>query len=313
MIKRRGFLEKITGSDAFAELSFEAQALYMHLSMSADDEGLVFSPKKVLKGIGASSEALTALEHSGYVLVGENGVCKIAHWDQTNVEEDAAERVRAATRERVRRFRAKQCVEETVVSNIHEDVSCEAEKAEIHGNVTPCNADVTPCNVTVTLHTVTKPCPSFLPLSSPSLPSPTPLSITPPIIPLISSPSQKSSSSLFLGRAQEISLKYWGRKLRKYEKEELRALSLDLAEEREGSEAGELYLNDDDIRLLDIAFAISADAGVCNLTYLRGIYERWHDHGIYTPSDYFKHEIKRETAHGIVSRHMRMSRGGVGV
>ena len=309
MIKRRDFLEKITGSDAFAELSFEAQALYFQLSMAADDEGFVSSPKKIQRGIGASYEALVELAECGYILL-EEGFCGIAHWEASDDVEDAADRMRAATRERVRRFRAKQ-KEEAIETSDAEDVAVtETENTE---DVTLCNADVTPCNVTVTLHTVTQPSPSFLPLSSPSLSSPTPLSITPPIIPLISSPSQKSSSSLFLGRAQEISLKYWGRKLRKYEKEELRALSLDLAEEREGTEAGELCLNDDDIRLLDIAFAISADAGVCNLTYLRGIYERWHDHGIYAPSDYFEHEIKRETAHGIVSRHMHLSRGVVGV
>ena len=312
MATKRSFSEKVTGSDAFAELSFEAQALYLQLSMSADDEGFVSTPKKVQKGIGASAEALVELKDAGYLIFGDDGTCVITHWDQNNDEEDAAEHVRAATRERVRRFRAKKRVEETVVSDIHEDVSCEPEKAEIHDNVTLCNADVTPCNVTVTLHTVTHPSLSSLPLCSPSLPSPKPLSITPPIIPLITPPPQKSSS-LFLGRAQEISLRYWGRKLRKYEKEELRALSLELAEEREGTEAGDLCLSGDDIRLLDIAFAISADAGVCNITYLRGIYERWHDHGIYTPSDYLKNEIKRKTAHGIVSRHMRMSRGGVGV
>ena len=116
---------------------------------------------------------------------------------------------------------------------------------------------------------------------------------------------------MFSARAQEFSLEYWGRKLKKYEKAELRALSLDLAEEREGTEAGELCLSDEDIKLLRIAFSISADAGVCNLTYLRGIYERWHDNGIHTASAYFKSEIKRGTSFGIVSRkiHLAVAKG----
>lgn len=309
MATKRSFSEKVTGSDAFAELSFEAQALYLQLSMSADDEGFVSTPKKVQKGMGASAAALIELKDAGYLIFGDDGTCVITHWDQNNEEEDEDVKRRKKNRERVRRFRERKKEEEESAS----DDACGED-------VTLCNADVTLCNVTcnadvtaVTLHSITHPSPSSLPLCSPSLPSPTPLSITPPIIPLITPPPPKSSSSLFLGRAQEIALRYWGRKLRKYEKEELRALSLELAEEREGTEAGDLCLSGDDIRLLDIAFAISADAGVCNITYLRGIYERWHDHGIYTPLDYFKHEIKRETAHGIVSHHMRTSRGGVGV
>lgn len=299
MENKRYYLNGITGSDAFAELSFEAQALYMHLSMAADDNGIVTSPKKVLKGIGASSEALKALEDSGYIMIGEDNVCKIVHWDNTSAEDDAVARARMNNRERVRRYRARRKEEECANEDIVESETSGTKDAD----VTPCNADVTPCNVTVTLHTVTRNSPSFLPLSSPSLPSPTPLSITPPIIPLISSP-QNSSSSMFSARAQEFSLEYWGRKLKKYEKAELRALSLDLAEEREGTEAGELCLSDEDIKLLRIAFSISADAGVCNLTYLRGIYERWHDNGIHTASDYFKSEIKRGTSFGIISRKM---------
>ena len=119
---------------------------------------------------------------------------------------------------------------------------------------------------------------------------------------------------MFSARAQEFSLEYWGRKLKKYEKAELRALSLDLAEEREGTEAGELCLSDDDIKLLGIAFSISADAGVCNLTYIRGIFENWHENGIYTSSEYFKSEIKRGTNFGSIHRQLsRLTQKGIAV
>lgn len=302
MAERRYTLNKITGSDAFAELSFEAQALYMHLTMAADDDGIVASPKKVQKGIGASSEALACLEGAGYIHIGESGACKILHWEQINVSDDATERVRASNRERVRRYRARRKAEEIADVAYAEPVVIDSEEDE---DVMTCNADVTPCNVTVTLHTVTQSPPLSAPPFSPLLSSPhTPLYSTPYNPPHLD-PLQNSSSSVFSARAQEFAIEYWGRKLKKYEKAELRALSLDLAQEREGTEAGELCLSEDDIKLLGIAFSISADAGVCNLTYLRGIFENWHENGIYTAYEYFKSEIHRGTTFGTVSRQLR--------
>lgn len=301
MAERRYTLNKITGSDAFAELSFEAQALYMHLTMAADDDGIVASPKKVQKGIGASSEALECLEGAGYICIGDGGACNILHWEQINVSDDATERARANNRERVRRYRARRKAEEIAETAYAEPIVIDSEEDE---DVTPCNADVTPCNVTVTLHTVTKSSPLSSSPFSPFLSSPhTPL-YTNPYNPHHLNPLQNSSSSVFSARAQEFSLEYWGRKLKKYEKAELRALSLDLAQEREGTEAGELCLSEDDIKLLCIAFSISADAGVCNLTYLRGIFENWHEKGIYTASEYFNSEIKRGTTYGNISRRL---------
>ena len=83
-MSKRSFSEKVTGSDAFAELSFEAQALYFQLSMSADDEGFVSAPKKVQRSIGASIAALDELESSGYLVFFDTGACVIAHWNQNN-------------------------------------------------------------------------------------------------------------------------------------------------------------------------------------------------------------------------------------
>ena len=65
MQKRSWFSRKVTGSDAFAELSFEAQALYFQLYFAADESGFVSAPKKVQKGIGASSAALEELAGGG--------------------------------------------------------------------------------------------------------------------------------------------------------------------------------------------------------------------------------------------------------
>ena len=46
MQKKSWFSRKVTGSDAFAELSFEAQALYFQLYFAADESGFVSAPKK---------------------------------------------------------------------------------------------------------------------------------------------------------------------------------------------------------------------------------------------------------------------------
>ena len=81
---RRSFSNNVTGSDAFAELSFEAQALYLQLSMAADDEGFVSAPKKVQRGIGATINALDELEENGYLVFFDTGACVIAHWNLNN-------------------------------------------------------------------------------------------------------------------------------------------------------------------------------------------------------------------------------------
>lgn len=284
MATKRSFSEKVTGSDAFAELSFEAQALYFQLSMAADDDGFVSTPKKVQKGIGASAAALDELKDAGYLIFDDNGTCVIAHWEQNNDEDDEDFKRREKNRERVRRFRERKKEEEESAS---ED-ACEE-------NVTVCNADVTPCNVTVTLHTITRNSPSLLPLGSPSLPSPKPLSITPPIIPLISSPSpMSSSSSLYRARAQEFAVRYWGRKLRKYEKSEIYTLSEALARRR----SPDAEVNEDDIELLEIAFEASSEAASPNVAYIRGVYANWSARNVCSPDDYWANEVDRDIESG---------------
>ena len=84
MAERRSFSNKVTGSDAFADLSFEAQALYMQLSMAADDDGFVSTPKKVQKSIGASDGAMDELEAEGYIITFDSGVCVISSWCVNN-------------------------------------------------------------------------------------------------------------------------------------------------------------------------------------------------------------------------------------
>ncbi|MBE6656789.1 MAG: hypothetical protein E7609_08030, partial [Ruminococcaceae bacterium] len=175
MATKRSFSEKVTGSDAFAELSFEAQALYMHLCMNADDNGFIATPGRIRKGVGASVEAMSELEGSGYIAMTEDGACAIIHWswhtsDKYHGVEDCDERVKKSSRERVRRYRARKKEQEETT---YED-SCGEDVTACNGDVTACNAlqSVT-CNAdvtAVTLHTVTNPSPfsspPLFPLSS---------------------------------------------------------------------------------------------------------------------------------------------------
>lgn len=84
MAGKRMFSRDVVGSDGFADMSFEAQALYVHLSMDADDWGFVGAPKRVQRSIGSRPEALRELEKAGFVHVFESGVMAIMDWWQNN-------------------------------------------------------------------------------------------------------------------------------------------------------------------------------------------------------------------------------------
>lgn len=84
MAGKRMFSRGVVGSDGFADMGFEAQALYVHLSMDADDWGFVGAPKRVQRSIRSRPEALMELEKAGFVHVFESGVLAIMDWWQNN-------------------------------------------------------------------------------------------------------------------------------------------------------------------------------------------------------------------------------------
>ena len=53
MAERRMFSKTIINSDLFLDLPSSAQNLYFHLSLNADDEGFVNSPKKIMKYVNS--------------------------------------------------------------------------------------------------------------------------------------------------------------------------------------------------------------------------------------------------------------------
>ena len=80
MATRRMFSQSITDSDAFLDMPLSTQALYFHLSMKADDDGFVNSPKRIQRNIGASDDDLKILIAKRFILVFESGIIVIKHW-----------------------------------------------------------------------------------------------------------------------------------------------------------------------------------------------------------------------------------------
>lgn len=84
MAERRMFTKKVTDDDNFMQLSSSAQALYLHLSMSADDDGFCNQVSICMFKAHASVQDLEALLEKRYIYQFENGVIVIKHWRMAN-------------------------------------------------------------------------------------------------------------------------------------------------------------------------------------------------------------------------------------
>lgn len=84
MAERRMFTKKVTDDDNFMSLSSSAQALYLHLSMSADDDGFSNQVAISMFKAHASVQDLEALLNKRYIYQFENGVIVIKHWRMAN-------------------------------------------------------------------------------------------------------------------------------------------------------------------------------------------------------------------------------------
>lgn len=84
MAERRMFTKKVTDDDNFVNLSASAQALYLHLTMGADDDGFCNQISASMFKAHASVQDLEALLEKRYLLQFENGVIVIKHWRMAN-------------------------------------------------------------------------------------------------------------------------------------------------------------------------------------------------------------------------------------
>ena len=78
------FTKKVTDDDNFMALPSSAQALYLHLSMSADDDGFCNQVSVAMFKAHASVMDLQALLEKRYLYQFENGVIVIKHWRMAN-------------------------------------------------------------------------------------------------------------------------------------------------------------------------------------------------------------------------------------
>ena len=80
MAERRMFAKTIIDSDAFLDMPISARLLYYDLSMRADDDGFVNSPKKIMRMVGATQDDLSILILRKFIIPFDNGVVVIKHW-----------------------------------------------------------------------------------------------------------------------------------------------------------------------------------------------------------------------------------------
>ena len=75
MAEKRMFSKKIIDTDWFMDMPATTQNLYFHLSMRADDDGFIASPKRIIKLIGASEDDYKILISKKFIIPFESGVC----------------------------------------------------------------------------------------------------------------------------------------------------------------------------------------------------------------------------------------------
>lgn len=79
------FSKDITDSDAFTSMPLSTQALYFHLGMNADDDGVVNAPKKIQRAIGAAEDDLKLLVAKRFIIpIEDSGIIVIKHWKINN-------------------------------------------------------------------------------------------------------------------------------------------------------------------------------------------------------------------------------------
>lgn len=84
MAERRMFSRLITDGDRFLSLSSAAQALYMHLMMSADDDGFTSQVTIAQFRAHATEEDMKALGEAGYIHRFDDGVVVLLQWRMAN-------------------------------------------------------------------------------------------------------------------------------------------------------------------------------------------------------------------------------------
>ena len=84
MADKRCFAKSVVESDAFYSLSKVAQALYLHLSMNADNYGFVGNSVSIMRTGGFNKSSKTELLQHRFILDCGDGVIVIKAWNTNN-------------------------------------------------------------------------------------------------------------------------------------------------------------------------------------------------------------------------------------
>lgn len=84
MAERRMFAKGIIESDTFLDMPLSAQALYFHLGICADDDGIIGSPKRIQSSIGCKNKDMQLLIEKDFIIAFDSGVVVIKHWKMHN-------------------------------------------------------------------------------------------------------------------------------------------------------------------------------------------------------------------------------------
>ena len=84
MAERRMFSKRVTQSARFLKMPISTQALYFHLGLNADDDGIV-EAYIVINSVGATEDDLKVLEAKQFVRVlNDDLVSYILDWNENN-------------------------------------------------------------------------------------------------------------------------------------------------------------------------------------------------------------------------------------
>jgi len=81
MADRRTIAKAVVDSDKFLSLSVSTQALYFHLVIRADDNGVIRNPKRLGRIVNARDYDFESLYRYGFITI-EGSSVVITHWKE---------------------------------------------------------------------------------------------------------------------------------------------------------------------------------------------------------------------------------------
>src|SRR5699024_7536792 len=91
MARKRMLSREVIETDNFYSLSKDAQALYLHLNLNADDDGFVNNALMTCRMLGINISVTNELVTLGYLIKVNNGVYLIRHWLLNNNNDEESE------------------------------------------------------------------------------------------------------------------------------------------------------------------------------------------------------------------------------